>query len=123
MYHLNNGNNKNNNLFLYHSISLIRRWAIKRGLRTRGKIQTAEPAADTTDPRKIVRSVTTHQDHENCHQAKYQPAKNVDVPAKYIPAGTQPINIRCTVVSGTVGFRSLMQSRILEHLLSFLQTY
>jgi hypothetical protein len=86
-------------------------------------MQTTEPAADITDPRKIVRSVTSHQDHENCQQAKYQPAKNVDVPAKYIPAGTQPINTRCTVVSGIVGIRTLMQSRISEHLLSFLQTY
>jgi len=86
-------------------------------------MQTAEPAAGTTDPRKIVRSVTSHHDHENCQQAKHQPAKNVDVPATYIPAGTQPINTRCTVVSGTVGIRSLMQSRILEHPLSFLQTY
>jgi len=55
-----------------------------------GKTQTAEPAADATDPRKSVHSVTSHHDHENCQQAKYQPAKNVDVPTKNIPAGTQP---------------------------------
>jgi len=89
-FHFDNVNNKNNNLFLYNSISLIRRSAIQRGLRTRGKMQTAEPAADATDPRKFAHSVTSHQDHENFQQAKYQPAKNVDVPAKYIPAGTQP---------------------------------
>jgi len=86
-------------------------------------MQTAEPTADATDSRKIVHSVTSHQNHENCQQAKYQPAKNVDVPAKYIPAGTQPMNTRCAVVSYTVGIHSLMQSRIHECLLSFLQTY
>lgn len=88
--HFNNVKNKNNSLFLYHSISLIRRSAIQRGLRTMGKMQTAEPAADATDPRKIVHSVTSHQYHENCQQAKYQPTKNVEVPEKNIPAGTQP---------------------------------
>jgi len=86
-------------------------------------MQTAELAVDATDPRKIVHSVTSHQDHENCQQAKYQPAKNVDVSAKYTHAGTKPTNTRRTVVSDTTGIRSLMQSRIHEHLLSFLQTY
>lgn len=94
-------------------------------------MQTADPAADATDPRKIVHSVTSHQDHEKCQQAKYQPAShNCQCSCKVHTCRNTAeeltlklTNTRYTVVSDTVGIRSLTQSRIHERLLSFLQTY